>query len=235
LGKPNVDPASLWVALVPSGGASVSVLPNTSYSVDERNGLLRLKQAVANSDTLMIEGYHYEWLTTGDLSFFADMAINLTTYNLETSLESLAPAVVDVIGINALVQSLWALLSEYSRDIDVITSESVHIIASQRYRMVSSLLDYWQEEYNRRAQALNIGLERIEVFTLRRVSKTTNRYVPMYKSKEIDDLDPLERLWPPIPDGTIEIEDQDDDLRTSVYVDGEPPRGGSINAAPYGP
>jgi hypothetical protein len=235
LGKPNIDAASMWVAYVPTAAASVSVIPSSGYTIDERNGLLRLKAMLTGADTLMIEGYHYEWLTTGDMSFFADMAIDLTTYSLETPLETLAPAVVDVIGINALVQALWALLSEYSRDIDVITSESVHIIASQRYRMVSSLLDYWQEEYDRRAQALNIGLERLEVFTLRRVSKTTNRLVPLYKSKEVDDIDPLERLFPPIDDGVTELEEQQDDLRSDVFVDGEPPPGNTISALPYGP
>lgn len=223
LGKPNIDADSLWTAYVPTGAASVSVLPASSYSIDDRNGLLRLKAPLANADTLMIEGYYYEWLTVGDMSFFADMAIDFNTHNLDTPLEMMAPAVVDVIGINALVQALWGLLSEYSRDIDVITSESVHIIASQRYRMVASLLEYWQAEYNKRAQALNIGLERLEVLTLRRVSKTTNRYVPVYLNKELEDTDPLVRLWPPIDDGVLIIEEQGDDLRTDVFVDGQPP------------
>ena len=34
---------------------------------------------------------------------------------------------------------------------------------------------------------LNIGLHRIETFTLRRISRLTNRYVPIYRPQEVDD------------------------------------------------
>jgi hypothetical protein len=223
LGKPNVDAASLWVAYVPTaGGASVTEI--TNYALDDRNGLLRLT-TLPDTSQLMVEGYYYEWILPADMDFYADMAIDLMTHNISTPLSNMAPAVSDVVGIYALVQALWGLLSEYSRDIDVITSESVHIIASQRYRMVSSLLEQWMAEYNKRAQALNIGLERLEVLNLRRVSKTTNRLVPLYKEREVGDYGPIERLWPEIPDGVISIEQKEDELRTDVYVDGEPPPG----------
>ena len=91
--------------------------------------------------------------------------------------------------------------------------------------MVSSLLDYWTNEYNRRAQALNIGLERLEVVNLRRVSRTTNRLVPLYKPREVGDYGPIERIYPEIDDGVIDIEELPDDIREEVYVDGEPPTG----------
>jgi hypothetical protein len=221
LGRPNIDTATLWVRYQPQIGSQASV----SYTVDARNGILRVADDLQPTDTLMVEGYYYEWLTPSDLSFYADMAINLNTHNLRTPLENMAPAVVDVIGIHTLVQALWGLMSEYSRDIDVITSESVHIMASQRYRMVSSLLQYWTEEYNTRAKALNIGLERLEVVTLRRVSRTTNRLVPIYKPREVGDYGPIERVYPEIDEGVINIEEESDDLREEVYLDGEPPPG----------
>jgi hypothetical protein len=221
LGKPNVDADSLWVMYVPQGGTAASV----GYTLDVRNGWLRLSTLLQPSDTLMVEGYYYEWLTPSDLSFYADMAINLNTHNLKTPLENMAPAVSDVVGIHTLVQALWGLLSEYSRDIDVITSESVHILASQRYRMVSSLLQFWTDEYNKRANALNIGLERLEVVNLRRVSRTTNRLVPLYKPREVGDYGPIERIWPEIDEGVISLDEKDDDLRQDVYLNGEPPPG----------
>jgi hypothetical protein len=227
VGKPNLDVASLWVAFVPSGagGASATTIPATDYAVDVRGGLIRLNDPLGAVDRVMIEGYYYEWLTPDDLSFYADMAIRLNTHNLKIHLEDMAPAVVDVVGIHALIQALWGLLGEFSRDIDVITSESVHIIASQRYRMVSSLLDYWMAEYNKRAAALNIGLERMEIMNLRRVSRTTNRYVPLYKAREVGDYSPIERLWPEIEEGLVRLEEPSDDLREDVYTDGEPPPG----------
>ena len=223
VGKPNLDSTSLWVAI--NTGASVGVLTQTTdYVVDERNGLVRLA-TLPTATTLLVEGYYYEWLLPSDLEFYADMAIDLNTHNLDTPLEMMADAVVDVVGIHALIQSLWGLLSEYARDIDVITSESVHIIASQRYRMVASLLQQWTDEYNKRAAALNIGLERLEVMNLRRVSKTTNRLVPIYKEREVGDYGPIQRLWPEIPNGVITVEEPTDDLRADVLVDGEPAPG----------
>jgi hypothetical protein len=223
LGKPNIDASSLWVGYVPNGNAA-SVGLITNYALDDRNGLLRLA-TIPNGSPVMVEGYYYEWLLPADLSFYADMAIDLNTHNLSIPLSDMAPAVVDVVGIHALIQALWGLLSEYSRDIDVITSESVHIIASQRYRMVSSLLDTWMTEYNKRAAALNIGLERLEVLNLRRVSRTTNRLVPLYKEREVGDYGPIERLWPEVPTGVIDLEIKDDPLREDVFVEGEPPPG----------
>lgn len=226
LGKPNIDPASLWVAYLPDGvGANVVTLTPLEYALDGRNGILRLPAPLVNADQFMVEGYYYEWLTQEDLEFYAEVAISINTHNLNTQLADMAPAVVKVLGIHTIVQALWGLLSEYSRDIDVITSESVHIIASQRYRMVSELLEMWTREYNKMASALNIGLNRIEMVTLRRISKTTNRLVPIYKAREVGDYGPIERIWPPIDDGLINIEQESDPLRSDVLVDGEPAPG----------
>lgn len=224
LGKPNVDPDSLWIAYVPnSGGASPTVI--TDYSLNERQGIVRLANVPPADSTVMIEGMYYEWLTAADLDFYAEMAINYMTFNIKTKLSAMNSAVVDVVGIRALVEALMGLLGEYSRDIDVLTSEGVQIIASQRYRMVSDLLSHWTEEYNKRAGALNIGLDRVEVYTLRRVSRTTNRLIPVYKHREMGDYGPIERVYPPIDDGFVDLEKDDDELRQDVYVEGDPPPG----------
>jgi hypothetical protein len=226
LGHPNVDTTSLYVAKYVPGAGSASVISTTEYSLDERNGILRLASTPASTNSIMVEGYHYEWLTPSDLTFFAKIAVNKHTSTLNVPLGGLSEVVVDVIGMATVVEALWSLLTEYSRDIDVITSESVHIPASQRFRMVQSLLGQWDEEYRRAAKALNIGLERMEVFTLRRVSRTTNRLVPLYKAKELNDYGPMEQLFPPIDDGLIELTQKEDDLRTDVYIDGMPRSGG---------
>jgi hypothetical protein len=46
---------------------------------------------------------------------------------------------------------------------------------------------------------LGIGLYGIEVFTLRRISKMTNRYVPVYKPQEVDDRSHGQRTNVPRP------------------------------------
>ena len=226
LGMINIDTSTMWVAT--TVGASATELTATDYSVDSRNGVLRLTATPAANTKLLVEGYYYEWVLPADLTFYAQRAINLHTHNLTTPLENASPAILDVIGMAALLESLWALMTEYSRDIDVQTSESVHIPGSQRFRMLQSLIASWSEEYRKHAKALNIGPERVEIMNLRRVSRTTNRYVPIYKSKEIGEYGPVERLFPEQDPGIIKYEESEP-LREDVYIDMEPPTGVTTN------
>jgi hypothetical protein len=225
LGHPNIDAPSMWIAYVPSGGTGACSMSTSAYSLDERNGLLRISSPPPQGSTLLVEGYYYDWILPSDLDFYSQIALNMHTHNLDTPPSSMSTAVIDVIGISALVEALWALTTEFSRDIDVMTSESIHIPASQRFRMVQSMLQFWMGEYEKKAKALNIGLERIEVFNLRRVSRTTNRLVPVFKDREVGDFDPIERVWPNIGSGKIDVETPPDDNRYDVYVDSYPSTG----------
>ncbi len=232
LGNPNIDADSLWVAGYTTS-APIEITANTSasayYSLDSRNGILRLNTTLPANSKLLIEGYYYEWVLPSDLDFYAVHAIEQHVYNLDLPLESMSAIVIDTIGMSCVVEALWGLLTEYSRDIDVTTSESVHIPASQRFRMVQSLLEYWSKAYERQAKALNIGLERIEIMNLRRVSRSTNRYVPIYKPKELGEYGPIERLFPEIGEGVIAIEEPEDKQINNVFVTVEP--GVTINSS----
>lgn len=229
LGHTNIDSSSLWVAVYTPGGATVELSPS-SYSLDERNGILRLATTPNTGNKIMIEGYYYEWVTPSDLSFYTNRAFEKHVKSLGISINEMSDVLINAIGIAAIVECLWALMTEFSRDIDVITSESVHIPASQRFRMVQGLLAQWEGEYQRHATALNIGIDRIEVFSLRRTSRTTNRLIPLYKPKEFGDYSPLERLWPDIDSGVIDREIVEDKLREDVYVDTTPRSGQTTNA-----
>lgn len=232
LGHINIDTSTIWVAKY-SGSGSASTLAPSEYTIDSRNGVVRLSNTLSSSTTLLVEGYYYEWVTPDDLSFYAQRAIEKHTVNLKHTLEELSDVVINAIGIATICESLWALMTEFSRDIDVMTSESIHIPASQRFRMVQSLLAQWEGEYKRHAAALNIGFDRIEVFTLRRNSRTTNYLVPLYRSREIGDYTMPERLWPTIDTGIVETETKEEDLRTDVLIDGAIPTGSFSNIAYY--
>lgn len=224
LGHPNIDQDTMWIAS--NVGASVSTLSTSQYSLDNRNGILRLAATPAANSKIMVEGYHYEWVSPNDLEFYSKQAISQHLFSLDIPLENMSALIIETIGIGAIVESLGALMSEFSRDIDVMTSESIHIPASQRFRMVQSLLGYWSEQYNKQARALNIGIDRIEIFNLRRVSRTTNRYVPIFKSRELGDYGPTERIFPNGDKEIIELEESPiDNLREDVYVDTDPPEG----------
>jgi hypothetical protein len=228
LGNPNVDASTLWIASVV--GSTVTELTTSQYSIDERNGLLRLTTTPTTGAKLMIEGYYYEWLLPKDLQFYAERSINFHKPTINTPLEQANAAVLDVVGIGALVEALQALMTEFARDIDVMTSESVHLPGSQRFRMLQSLVQQWEVEYRKHANNLNIGPESIAQFSLRRVSRTTNRLVPLYRSKELGDYGPMERIWAEDSEGRILITEPDEALRTDVFIDGEPPAGYTSNA-----
>lgn len=233
LGHPNIDKNTFWAAYYPTGASSVTELTTTQYSLDSRNGIFRLGSGYPAGTQLMIEGYYYEWLTPDDLSFYSQRAIEKHLPALEVSIEDLSDIAINAVAIAAICESLWGLMTEFSRDIDVITSESIHIPASQRFRMVQSLLGQWEAEYRRHATALNIGIDRLEVFTLRRISRTTNRLVPLYKAMEIGETTPIERLWPKIDSGVIDMEEKKEPLRFDAYIDGDPPESYVSNTTAY--
>lgn len=221
LGHPNIDADSLYIAVYTS--TTPTELAASAFSLDARNGILRLGSTPAANSRLMVEGYYYEWIMPEDLEFYAHHSLDEHLYNLSISADNLSDVALNTVSMGAIVKALWALLTEYSRDIDVMTSESVHIPGSQRFRMVQSLLEYWQKEYETQARAMNIGLNRIEVMTLSRVSRTTNRYVPIYLAREIGDYGPVKRVFPIRDRGVIDVRDKEDELREDVFVDTDPP------------
>ena len=226
LGNTNIDTTTFWVAT--AVGASATALNTNQYDLDARNGILRLTSTQTSGTKVMVEGYYYEWVLPSDLEFYAQKAINQHAQTLPLPIENATAAVIDVIGMAALIECLWALMTEYARDIDVMTSESIHIPGSQRFRMLQSLIDQWEGEYRKYAKALNIGPERIEIMNLRRVSRTTNRYIPLYQPKEIGEYGPMERLFPDIDKGLIKYEDEEP-LRVDVFIDMDPPTGVTTN------
>lgn len=228
LGHMNIDKTTLWIATV--SGASATTLTATDYSLDARNGIVRLAATPALNTKFLVEGYYYEWLLPEDLQFYAERSINFHLPTINTSLEQANAAVLDVIGIGALVEALQALMTEFARDIDVMTSESIHIPGSQRFRMLQSLVQQWEVEYRKHANNLNIGPEKIDQFSLRRVSRTTNRLVPLYVPKEIGDYGPVERIFSERSEGHILTTEPDEPLRTDVFVDLDPPEGITTNA-----
>lgn len=228
LGSPNVDASTFWIATVT--GASVTELTPSQYSLDQRNGILRLATTPPSGSKILVEGYYYEWVLPSDLEFYAQRSINYHGPTIKMPLESVSDAVLDVVGLGALIEALQALTTEYARDIDVSTSEAVYIPGSQRFRMLQSLLAMWEQEYRSHANNLNIGPERIEIMNLRRVSRTTNRLVPLYQSKEIGDYGPMDRIFAEEDKGYIQIEADHDELREDVYIDTSPPQGITTNA-----
>ena len=176
------------------------------YTVDERNGLLKFTNMDHQGKRCVIAGYHYEWFLDEDLAFNASAVVAEHMFQRDVrALDQISAVEVDVIAMGTLVRALWTLITEFSTDIDVTTPEGVMIPARQRFQQVWQLLQHWEAMYNDRAKALNVGLSNIDIYTLRRKALMTGRFVPVYKTREYDDHDPPERVYPPIPsDSTSE-------------------------------
>lgn len=198
---------SLGVPAVRSSDFSVTVdnvaVNADDYTLDSRSGVLVLDPPADEGADVVVSGYHHEWFSDEDLELYVELALD--NYNqsegsaISRYLEM--PAYANLIGIAGLVEGLWALVSETARDIDVLSPET-NIPASQRYRNLYQLLQWWLSELRRREQALNVGMYKLEVFNLRRISYTTGRLVPVYTAQEFDDLSYAVRQYPPIDPGT---------------------------------
>jgi hypothetical protein len=178
-----------------------SFVAPAAYEVNERHGLIKLLDPTIYNGGLNVSGAYYQWFLDEDLLFFADVIIaehawHSTSANYEPA-QATGPE-VEIISIGTLVQALWSLTTEFSTDIDVSTPEGISIPAHQRFNQVYQLMQHWQGVYDQKASMLNVGLNKMEVLNLRRISRLTNRYPPMYRSREIDDPRPPVRVYPPI-------------------------------------
>ena len=80
------------------------------------------------------------------------------------------------------------------------------------------LIEELKARYKELSALLNIGMYKVEVYTLRRTSKRTNRYVPIYRPQEIDDRSAPVRVRLELPGyGGEPIEDNVPDLDLTMY------------------
>ncbi len=257
LPHPNISPAGLYVTAV-SGTTVFEGQPNAAatdtvfgYQLDERNGLLRITAPITpgfQPDTYInVEGYYYTWVTDEDLVFFVENIVAEHQYHRpEFVLSSVGDVEADVIALGSAVEALWSQLIEFARDIDISTPEAISVPATQRYRQMEDLLfspNGLASKYKSKAAMLNIGLDRAEMFRLRRVSRTTGRLVPIYKSREWDDAARPLRMFPPNPTNYPTTPPPDFVPARVVTGFAEPPEawepeepttGGVYGAGPYG-
>ncbi|UXX94003.1 hypothetical protein N7U49_21590 [Streptomyces sp. AD2-2] len=118
------------------------------------------------------------------------------------TLENLPAVEEPLVAYLTAINCLWTLATDAATDIDISTAEGTFVPRTQRYRQlmqhIGDATSGLQGRYNTLAQQLNVGLGRIEMFTLRRVSRTTNRLVPVFQEREYDDSSMPQRLLPPI-------------------------------------
>ena len=173
--------------------------------VEEHTGVLTLDFIPEEETPISVEGTYYRFFTNDELEAITDPAVKQHLYNRNDAygraMTILNLPVVEEypVALLAATQALYTLATDAAFDIDISTPDGVSIPRSERYRQLMDAIRIRKEQYDDLCKALNIGLTRIDVFTFRRISKATNRYVPLYMPQEVDDRSKPQRVYIPIP------------------------------------
>lgn len=208
------------VAVTAKAGAVTTALSSPAhYSLDSRAGRILLAGAYAplpDATTLTVTGSNFGMFSDDDLDHLMTEAVLLhskgrtirTRYrdphgfirfsDEPLTLESL-PAEEDLpLALLVTVNCLWVLATDASGTTDVDTSDGTHVDRRGRYEQLIHQIGLVEERYREICANLGVGLERIEMFDLRRVSRTTGRLVPIFKAQEYDDYSLPVRKIPPV-------------------------------------
>ena len=171
------------------------------YSVQQDLGVVTFVSAPPANAVIAVVGTHYRYFTDTDINRFVNTAVEQHTYQRTDGYGSqmtinLIPAVEEYpLAILATIEALWALATDASFDINITSPDGVLIPRSDRYRQLTQMIATRTDQYKQLSSALNIGLWRIEMGTLRRVSRLTNKLVPLYLAQEMDDSRRPERVY----------------------------------------
>lgn len=197
-GKP-VDVAALQVFTRTPAGASRKLVPGTDYTLDSANGYVTFPVVPAVGTTIYSTGTSYKYFSPEEWNSFVSTAAAQHLHNRAgVTLANLDEVEEYPLALLAAIQALYVLVNDAAAQIDIATPEGVSIPKHQRYEQLMQMLIARQEQYNKLASMLNVGLGRIEMFNLRRVSRMTGRLVPVYQAREIDDTRMPNRQFPAI-------------------------------------
>ena len=171
------------------------------YTIQQDLGILTFVSAPPANSAIVVVGTHYRYFTDTDIKRFVNTAVEQHTfertdgYGSQMTMLMLPPVEEYPLAILATIEALWALATDSAFDINISSPDGVMIPRSDRYRQLTQMIQSRTEQYKQLSSALNIGLWRIEMGTLRRVSRLTNKLVPIYLAQEIDDSRRPERVF----------------------------------------
>lgn len=185
------------VSVIVEGSPDVIWIQGVDYEVAETEGEIVIIRAglPAAGTIIRIQGTGYKFFSNTEMDTFVTEAfrLHLVGRNPMPTYANL-PATEDyLVAILAAIEALWVMATDASFDIDIGVPEGVSIPRSQRFAQIMALINQRMEQYKELASALAVGPFRIQMFNLRRVSRTTNRLVPIYVPQEFDD-----RTYPPV-------------------------------------
>jgi hypothetical protein len=194
----------------PLDGPNIVVFQNgvdisDSCSVEEPTGVLVTDELPDDGDEFTVSGNYFRYFTTAEIEQIVQTAVlqhggrKTDTIGRQITVDTL-PAIEEYpVALYASTLALYTLATDASFDIDIYAPDGVNIPRSQRYRQLMEMIETRKEQYRELCVQLGIGMYSIEVFALRRISKMTNRYVPVYKPQEVDDRSRPQRVDVALP------------------------------------
>jgi len=180
-----------------------TTLANTAYGIEESTGIMVLTTTPTAGDTLVVAGTYYRYFTATEINNLVADAISTHTTNHTDSvgraitIDSLPANEEYPVTVHAVTLALYTLATDAAFDIDIQAPDGVTIPRAERYRQLMEMVQARQEQYRELCMLLGIGLYRIDVLSLNRISKATGRLIPVYKPQEVDDRSYPERVHIP--------------------------------------
>lgn len=177
----------------------------SSVSVEESTGVVVFDTVPADGDEITVSGTYYRYFTAAELEGLVTTAVaQHTSHHTDAVGRQITVANLPVIdeypvAIYATTLALYTLATDASFDIDISAPDGVSIPRSERYRQLMDMVISRQDQYRELCTLLGLGMYKIDVFTLRRISKATGRYIPVYKPQEVDDRSYPQRVHDDLP------------------------------------
>lgn len=186
---PSLSSAS--APLVTLGDTLISGSATPPYYFDYKNGILVFYSAPP-AGSMTVQGLGYDFFTDDEVA-------QAVTDSFAFHVQDQDPLpIIDPVGgqigiplseeylvsLLSAIELLWFRSTDSSQEVDIHTPEGVSIPRAQRYGQITEQIAKLKTEYNQIAAALGVGLYRIQVLNLRRVSYTTNRLVPIFREQE---------------------------------------------------
>lgn len=187
--------------VVNSDGVDVS----SDVEVEEATGHIVFDNTPAAGDVIVIAGNYFKYFTETEICQYVNDAFEQhTTFHTDSYGRTMTVANLPTVEeypvvIYASTLAMYTLATDASFDIDIQAPDGVMIPRSERYRQLMQMIEVRKNQYKELCSQLGIGLYKIDVFSLRRISKTTNEYVPVFEPQEIDNKSPKTRVRLPIP------------------------------------
>jgi hypothetical protein len=219
----NLTTTGLTVFTI-TGTTQTPLVAPADYVVDLLNGILTLTVPLPLDTLLLVSGSSYGLFADDELAGYLSDAVSQHTRGrtistryrdshgfvkydqVAVSLSTLPPEEDIMVVVLAATEAMWALATDASTDINVQTSDGTTVDRGQRFAQLQSQIGLLESRYQMLCEKLGVGMFAIEVSNLRRVSRTTNRLVPLFREQEYDDYALPVRILPPVGPGH-----QDDD------------------------